>query len=146
MRTIEFRGKVKYNGYYLFTGDWVFGSLIQRSNYTCIYVIELDEFGNIVREFEVEVHPETVGMFTGLHDKNGVKIFEGDRVKHTVNHSIYDGNQQKNRVINSVVFWSDFRAAFALQMNNFYNNDLYNYVRNGGDAEVIGNIHEGGEK
>ena len=82
-REILFRGQIKYNGNHLFAGEWVEGSLIVKTKGVFIYVIEKDQFGNIVREFEVEVVPETVGQFTGLTDKNGVRIFEGDIVKTT---------------------------------------------------------------
>jgi len=76
MRDIKFRGKVKYNGNHLHSGDWVYGSYILKYACSFIYVIEEDEFGNIVREFEVEVIPETVGQYTGMKDKNGVEIYE----------------------------------------------------------------------
>lgn len=77
-REILFKGKVKYNGNYFISGDWVEGSLIIKASSTFIYVIELDAFGNIIREIEVEVVPETICQFTGLTDIDKVKIFEGD--------------------------------------------------------------------
>lgn len=78
MRETLFRGKVKYNELHLFENDFIVGSLIIKSKGYFIYVIEKDEFDNIIREFEIEVKPETVGQFTGFYDKNKIKIFEND--------------------------------------------------------------------
>lgn len=74
----KFRAKVKYNGNHFFSGDWVIGSLIIKSNGIFIYIIEEDEFGNIVRELDVDVIPETVGQYTGLKDINFSGVYEND--------------------------------------------------------------------
>ena len=141
MRTIRFRGKVKYNGNHLFAGDWVFGSLIIKPSGTFIYVVEEDEFGNIVREFETEVIPETVGQFTGLTDKNGTEIFEGAILKiswltpSTGGYFQSDDAWCENEVIVSVGFMGD-RFVYIKK------DGKQTSIRNGSSIEIIGNIHD----
>ena len=93
------------------------------------------------------VDPETVGQYTGVTDKNGVKIFEGDIVK------THYANAQKSDFIEQVVFYNGkFCAYFSNQLCKQWAN-LYDGTEHlpqdksvyMDSVEVIGNIHDNPE-
>lgn len=138
MREIRFRGKRVDNG------EWVYGGIEQATHVTLIYDMELPYCN------QMAVVPETVGQFTGLHDKNGKPIYEGDVVACV--HWFFDGNEVEEH-FDAVVGFKD--GSFTLEnIHSKFYQDYTGYKSGEGicwigeinycddDYEVIGNIHD----
>ena len=116
-----------YRGKRVDTGEWVEGSLIGND----VIVGKIVEFEEdyFCTEFWYKVDPETVGQFTGMTDKKGKKLFEGDiysmgekNILYVVvfDKSQFIGKQVGNRSLAGLEYWKS-------------------------DIEIIGNIHDNPE-
>ncbi|EAE3443143.1 hypothetical protein E1313_06355 [Listeria monocytogenes] len=86
---------------------------------------------------EIRCIPETVGQFTGLTDKNGKKIFEGDIIE-IIEIDAF-GNLDWNRLKGKVMF---SEGAWLVTDNRSFAIPLWSEIN---EIEVIGNIHENPE-
>ena len=129
MREILFRGKRTING------DWVYGDFVRGNERKSlrdsifVYDSETQSFN------DYEINPSTLGQYTGLTDKNGKRIFEGDIAKVL---------QGKDKDIAYVGFEN---GAFMLypKTGNIYERTLWEYWYNDWDVEVVGNITDNPE-
>ena len=121
MREVLFRGKQIDNG------EWAYGyyEFYNGGKYINVQTDRVNSGGYPVREF-IEVIPETVGQYTGLTDKNGKKIFEGDICQHRSYYS-------DNIVISAVTYTDGQFLAMADENSGFNLSDK---------LEIIGNIHD----
>ena len=147
MREILFRGKRIDNG------EWVEGFFVAKADpllgimNSYILTQELDDNG-ILRSHMAwyKVDPETVGQYTGLIDKNGTKVFEGDILKFTDTNAEYEW-------IGKVEFGNpnaEYNWGFQLVYisGTKPNIDIllwFDMEETGAHSEVIGNIHDNPE-
>ena len=124
MREILFRGKRADNG------EWVYGSLITERNL---------------------IDDETVGQFTGLTDKNGTKIFEGDILRLCGDGYDWNGIVVFGRTTSDEDNLEDY--GYGWQLDKITKDEpVYTKIllwveaeADGIDCEIIGNIHDNPE-
>ena len=140
MREILFRGKREDNG------EWVEGY------YVCVsgvkhYILTVNPViapNNITIEC-YGVIPETVGQYTGLTDKNGKKIFDGDIV-HAVYQSNYVGCENIDYGIGIVKYCDSYYggASYQIDIIGEVGSRVFTASLERG-VEVIGNVHDNPE-
>lgn len=132
MREILFRGKRTIDG------EWCEGNLFVDEKGDKHEIL----LGYTNYRIAWEVIPETIGQYTGLTDKNGKKIFEGDIIKYKNTYGI-KFNGVALTVIGKVVY-NEKNASFAISGKDEIGAKHYDYfpIKN---IEIIGNIHDNPE-
>ena len=129
MREIKFRGKDS------FSNEWRYGNLlIIDEKYHIVEKADISEDGHHFRQEgdrPTWIDEATVGQFTGVYDKNGKKIYEGDIVRASIN---FHGKERKIKY--EVKFDDD------IDNDSFGEPLTMGYCLFGYDFEVIGNIYE----
>ena len=139
MREILFRGKMD-------NGEWVYGSFcmdaLEQFNGLCGidgFIRLYDKGKGKMQTYEVD--RETVGQYTGLMDKNGKRIFEGDIVAQ----NWYDYDEPRDDSFGKVVF-CEYDCSFSVMD---VNKDGFMPLGRCGsyhwEVDVIGNIHDNPE-
>ena len=113
--------KTKFRGLRIDNGKWVVGDLIQQGETDAFIIVAITVIGDFMQVYGNSVVPESVAQFTGLCDKNGREIYEGDILQH----------ESQKQSINTMK-WNKHEASFTkfLPLRKF---------------EIIGNIYENPE-
>ena len=131
MREILFRGKSKHND------EWVNGFYSPL-----IWYPSLEQTPSIktFKGGDMEINPETVGQYTGLTDKNGTEIFEGDIVR--INGWWYASGPAGYKKNMTVVKYDNEVCGFTPMCN--YDTDC-GVFHSAEECEVIGNVFDNPE-
>lgn len=122
--------EISFRGARVCDGQFVNGSLVEvngecDSNESVPYIV-ISYGPDTFDWFEVE--PETVGQFTGMTDKNGTKIFEGDILNEP-----FEGKEKLYQV-----FWDEDRFSYLVKngYGEYYLDEMTQY------AAIVGNIYD----
>lgn len=134
------------------TGKWVYGHIAYHAFDTAYYIHEswdiapcMSEPGGSVHYAVHEVDPKTICEYTGLKDKNGVEIFDGDIIKHQLGKVFIVEFEDFGWVVNN-------EKIFAIKNNKMGGNEKYslkNFLQmlkeSNVKIEVIGNTYQNPE-
>jgi uncharacterized phage protein (TIGR01671 family) len=128
MREIKFRGKNYEN-------KWKYGDLVQEKwGQGKAIMIKKDKRAWSVLE-------DTVGQYTGLHDKNGKEIYEGDIVLYEDWEMCYEGGGNDSFINKGIIEYCNSNCCF--NVTERQTTDLQDVLYEGNeDLEVIGNIYD----
>lgn len=112
--------EIKFRGYSIEDDKWVFGDLLQYR----VFPVILDDIGE-----QYECDARSIGQYTGMKDRNGTEIYEGDIV-------LFDGYR-------GGVEFSDETGTWIIK-EEYYWTDLYEYEE--AEIEIIGNVIEGADE
>ena len=139
MREIKFRGKSD--------DEWVYGHLLrteendygEHGNEHFNYLIQTDEMGqyNEYNQYYI-TDDDTIGQYTGLKDKNGVEIYEGDIVK-------INNDYEKYGINAGEIYQVYFKSGGYRLLPKYCKEALGYWLESGEDFVVIGNIYDNPE-
>lgn len=143
MREILFRGKRTDNS------DWVYGSLVaiddkyshgDTNMFSRLHIVEMQKMsmkyfskgcGVLIDNSIIQIYEETAGQYTGLTDKNGVKIFEGDMLEYSEEE--YEYMPRAKVVFDNGTFYAVGNDGVEYRINDLDKDTT---------VEVVGNVHD----
>jgi len=147
MREVKFRG-IKKSPY----GDkWVYGYYTLQDGQHVIIMPHVDSYKESVLKNEPipaisvlhDIDVKTLGQYTGLKDKNGKEIYEGDIVK------VFAFGDYKKGYVKYNEIWGRYDIGWMNEIEKYKNNEVvgsFAFMKNDYDLlEIVGNIYENPE-
>lgn len=129
--------KIKFRGQQINTKKWIHGYLYREKG---LYLI----CENIRYAEKEPILLDTVGQFTGLHDKNGKEIYEGDIVLYEDWKMAYEGGGNDSFINKGIVEYCEDNCCYNVTERQTVDITDVLYKDNE-DLEVIGNIYDNPE-
>lgn len=151
-REIKFRGKM------IPENEWIFGTILRipappvcfGKSETDKYYIQfpdpryMPDWNMPYKMVQGEVNPDTIGQYTGLHDKNGKEIYEGDIVLYEDWEMAYEGGGNDSFINKGIVEYCEDNCCYNVTERQTVDITDVLYKDNE-DLEVIGNIYDNPE-